>query len=150
MKRFLLPILLLLTGICSAQKYALLDKQMIQPVAWGDGFSMQQSFAGLFAVEKEKLKEFVIALENIAKQLTNSKKTKPEAFKFNLANTTFLGVKISLKEEDRLDVVLTSTVGPVKSSMHLCDAKISNGNNAFFVNTWARYIRDNMGSVGVR
>jgi hypothetical protein len=137
-------------NFCFSQKYALLDKQMAQPVTFANTITMQQSFAGFIAVEKEKLSDFVTALDNIAKQLHNAKKVKPEAFKLTVANTTFTAIKIGLKEEDRLDVVLVSNVGAVKSSMHLCDAKISNENNAFFVNTWAKYIRGYMATVGLR
>ena len=150
MKYFLLVIIFLTATFCKAQKYALLDKQMALPVTFSNTITMQNSVAGLFAVEKEKLKDFVIALEKIAKQLTDSKKAKPEAFKFDIANISFRGLIISLKEEDRLDVELTSIVGPVKSTMHLSDPKMSNTNNAIFINTWAKYIRGYMGNVGAR
>ena len=150
MKYFILPAILLIVTCCTAQKYALLDKQMAQPVTFANSVTMQQSFAGFFAVEKDKLNEFVMALENIAKQLTNAKKVIPEAFKLTVANITFTGLKIELKDENRLDVELTSIVGPVRSTMHLCDAKISNVNNAFFITTWAKYIRGFMVTVGAR
>lgn len=147
MKLTILAAVLLISYCCTAQKYALLDKEMTQPVIFSNTVTMQQSFAGMFAVEKDKLNDFVLALENIGKQLVNAKKVKPEAFKLSVANTNFTGLKISLKDEDRLDVVVVSTVGPVKSTIHLCDAKISNVNNAFYVNTWAKYIRGYMGTA---
>ena len=144
MKYYLLSAFLLVTLSSFPQKYALLDKQMIQPVTFTNEVTLQNTFSGYFPVEKEKLKEFVLALEKIARQLSNAKKTKPQAFKFSIGSTTFTGLKIGLKEEDRIDVVLNSTIGAVKNSMHLCDAKIKNANNAFFINTWVKYIRDYM------
>ena len=96
------------------------------------------------------MNEFVGAIEKIAKQLTNAKKVKPQDFRFALGTITFTGLKIGLKDEDRLDVVLSTNVGAVKCTMHLCDAKISNINNAFFVNTWAKYIRGYMTPLSSR
>ena len=150
MKYFLLAILLTAGGISSAQKFALLDKQMTQPVIFSNTFTTQQSFAGFFPVEKDKLNEFVTALEKIAQGLSDARKTKPEPFKLIIGNTTFTGLKLNIKNEDRLDVVLSSAVGSVNTSFHLCDAKINNSNNAFFVNTWAKYIRGYMVTVGER
>ena len=94
--------------------------------------------------------QFVTALEKIAQQLTDSKKSKPQPFKFTIGSATFTGLKIALKDEDRLDVMLSSNVGAVKSTFHLCDAKINNTNNAFFVNTWASYIRGYIPVAGTR
>ena len=150
MRHLIFTFLIFSTLVCSSQKYALLDKQMGQPVTFTNTVTLQNSFAGFFPVEKDKLVEFVAAIEKIAKQLIDSKKVKPEAFKFTIGTITFTGLKIELKDEDRLDVVLSSQTGQVKTTMHLCDAKISNINNAFFVNTWAKYIRSYMGSAGTR
>ena len=150
MKNFILPVLLLLNFFSPAQKYALIDKQMTQPITFTNTVTVQNSYAGFFPVEKDKLNEFVAALEKIALQLTNAKKSKPQPFKFTLGATTFTGLKIVLKEEDRLDVVLSSALDPIKSPFHLCDGKINNINNAFFVNTWAKYIKDYMPTVEER
>lgn len=141
MKSFILPVLLLCFYFSPAQKYALLDKQMSLPVMFTNTVSMQNNYAGYFAVEKDKLTQFVEAIEKIGQQIADIKKTKPKAFKFILANISFTGVCIALKDEERLDVVLISNAGDIKSTMHLCDAKLNNLNNAFFVNTWAKYIR---------
>jgi hypothetical protein len=40
--------------------------------------------------------------------------------------------------------VLTSTCDGIKVSMHLVDAKINNENNAYFVNTWIKYIKNTL------
>lgn len=144
MKYFIFTILLLYFQHCPAQKYALIDKQMSLPVIFTNTVTVQNNYAGYFAVEKDKLQQFIIAVEKIAQQISDSKKSKskPKPFKFTLANITFTGVNISLKDEERLDVMIVSTAGATKSTMHLCDAKLNNSNNAFFVNTWAKYIRD--------
>lgn len=147
---FLTTVLLFTTILATAQKYALLDKQMGHPVTFTNSVTAENTFAGFFPIEKNKLTEFAVALEKIAKQLTDAKKNPPEAFKFTLGTTTFTALKIALKDEDRLDVVLTANVGTVKSNFHLCDAKINNANNAFFVNTWARYIRGYIPNEGTK
>ena len=63
---------------------------------------------------------------------------------FYVGSTRFYGIKIPLKTEERMDVVLTTDIGNQKITMHLCDGKVSNASNAFFIRTWSGYIRDNM------
>jgi hypothetical protein len=132
---------LTLSGFSYSQKYVLLDKQMSQPVSYTDKVTMEHSYKNLFPVEREKIHQFVAELEKLGADLGNPKKPLPETFDFNVGKTQFRGLKVGLAKENRMDIVLTTDCDGIKVPMHLSDAKISNANNAYFINTWVKYIK---------
>lgn len=140
MKYFLMIALFLGPVLLHAQKYVLLDKRISRPVTTTNEISSQDKFNGLFPVEKKKLKEFVNALQEIDKQLT-LKGAGRTAKNFEVGCAQFTGNIVSLEKEERLDYVLNSTCDNVYISMHLCDAKISNASNSYFIKTWIKYIK---------
>jgi hypothetical protein len=140
MKHFLLIFFTLLSTVCFAQKYALIDKQMSLPIIYANTLTVQDHYKGYFPIEKEKLNEFVTEIEKIAKLINDKKGPKPEALDFNVGHTTFHGLRVPLATEERMDIVLTTDYGALKTTMHLSDAKITNAQNAFFINTWLKYL----------
>ena len=116
---------------------------MALPVSYVDKVTTEHSYRGLFPVDNNFVKKFVQEIEKISKQISG-KLVRPDSFLFAVGCITFRGIKVSLKEEDRLDVVLLSNCGNNKISMHLADAKSSNSQNAFFINTWIKYIKSSL------
>ena len=141
MKKNLFAILLIISGFTYPQKYILIDKKMSLPLSYTNTVTLEHSYKNLFAVEKAKIHEFIAELEKIATLLSDNKQVKPGSINFYVGKTKFTGLKVPLQTEERMDVVLTTDCDGTKSSMHLCDAKISNANNAFFINTWVKYIK---------
>lgn len=141
MKFIFLFIFSLLVFSAGAQKYILLDKTMSFPATLANVVTIKDEYRNLFAIEKLRVNEFVAALEKIARQISSGKI--PESFNFYVGATRFYGLKIPLKKEERMDVVLTTDCGNQKISMHLCDGKVSNASNVFYIKTWADYIRNN-------
>ncbi len=142
MKHFLYVGFILLSSICSAQKYVLIDKTMSLPITYSNTITtIEDNFKGYFPVEKTKINEFINEIDKIARLLSDSKTKKPEAFKFNIGSTTINGMRVPLAVEERMDVILTTNYGPSKITMHLSDAKLSNASNAYFINTWLKYLR---------
>lgn len=139
MKLFLLLFVFICPGSIKAQKYALLDKRLAQPITYSDKVTSRDQFNGLFPVEKKWLPQFINDLEEIKNELS-SKGSLGEAKQYTLGCTKFTGVKVSLASGDRLDYVLTSNCDGVKISMHLCDAKMTTAGNLFFIKTWIKYI----------
>jgi hypothetical protein len=138
---YVLLVTLTLTGFTYSQKYVLLDKQMTQAVSYTDKVTMEHSYRNLFPVEKDKIHQFIAEVEKIGSQLNNPHKPLPETFDYNVGKTRFIGMKVGLAKENRMDIVLTTDCDGIKVPMHLSDAKISNANNAFFINTWVKYIK---------
>jgi hypothetical protein len=134
--------------ICSAnqsqaQKYILLDKAMSQPAFYSNQISASEKFKGFFPVMKKELPKFIQALEEISKRLS-SKKITGKALQYQIGCTKFTGDAFPLANGERLDYVLTSTCDGIRVSMHLVDARINNENNAYFVNTWIKYIKNSV------
>jgi hypothetical protein len=136
----------LLLIICAAhqtkaQKYILLDKAISQPAFYSNHISVSGKFKGFFPVEKKDLSKFLEALEEISQKLS-SKKIMGKAKSYTIGCTEFIGTAFPLATGERLDYVLTSTCDGIRVSMHLVDAKLNNENNAYFVNTWIKYIKN--------
>lgn len=141
MKPFLPVFLLLISAVCFSQKYVLIDKNMALPLSYTNTVTVQNNHNNLFPVEKKLLPQFIAEVEKIGILLSDKKKPKPESIDLNIGQTRFVGLKVSLSAEERLDVVITTDCEGTKINMHLSDAKLSNANNAFFINTWIKYIK---------
>ncbi len=146
MKKFLYALLfaLTLTGFGYSQKYVLLDTQMSVPVTYTDVVTLEHGYKNLFAVESDKIHQFIAAVEKIGTQLVNPNYLLPGRLNFDIGKTKFIGVKVPLIKENRMDIVLVTDCDGTKISMHLSDAKISNASNAFFINTWVKYIKSSL------
>ena len=141
MKFFLFVFILLVSNNVKAQKYALLDKDLAQPITFTDTETPTDKFNGLFPVEKEMLPQFTNALHEIETKLSStSPLSKAKQYEFGCIK--FTGIIVPLASEIRMDYLLTCSCDNVKISMHICDAKISNGSNIFFIKTWIKYIQN--------
>jgi len=141
MKHFLYAVLILFSTYCSAQKYVLVDKNINLPVIYANTITVLDSYKGYFPIDKSKINEFIAAIEKIGNLLSDPKTKKPETIDLLIGSTTLHGLRIILKVEERMDIVLTTEYENSKSTMHLCDAKRSNASNAFFITTWLQYLR---------
>lgn len=141
MKHFLLAVYMLITAFCSAQKYVLVDKNMSLPVTYADAITIQDNFKGYFPIEKSKIAEFITEVDKIAKLLSDPKNKKPAKIDFLVGNTSFRGLRVPLSVEERMDIIVTSDYGTATTTLHLSDAKLSNANNVYFINTWLKYLR---------
>ena len=143
MKYFLLLGFLLATSIGIAQKYVLIDKKLLKPVEYTDNVTLEHSYRGYFAVEKSQVKQVIAQVEKIVQKLKSTNQLE-DSFNFKVGSTTFTGLRIPLAKEERYDVVLSTDCGQVKSLMHLSDANISNATNVYYINTWLKYLRNNL------
>jgi hypothetical protein len=142
MKYYLLAIIFFVSVNCKAQKYALLDQHIAQPVTYANTVTTKDKFNDLFPVEKKDIKQFVDVLKEIDSKLSSAGKM-GEAKQYEVGCAKFVGRTVPLASQERLDYVLTSTCDNIKISMHLCDPKISNASNAYFIKTWIKYIESN-------
>ena len=137
---------LLLLFLCSvitvtrAQKYALLDQHIAEPVKYSNTVTSVDKFNDRFPVEKKLVPEFLKALEEIEGKLS-SKPPFGKIKDYEIGCIQFTGRAIMLATGERIDYVITSSCDDVRISMHLSDAKLSNKGNAFFIKTWIQYIR---------
>jgi hypothetical protein len=141
MKYFLILALLLFSSVINAQKFALLDEHFAEPVKYADQVTSSDKYNGFFPVEKKMLPQFIKALEDINIQLSSKDEKVKE---YEVGCLKFKGRLISLASGPRTDYILTFTCDNSKITMHLCDAKVSNASNAFFIQTWLKYIKSYM------
>ncbi|MEO8413474.1 MAG: hypothetical protein ABI472_07425 [Ginsengibacter sp.] len=139
MKTWLFFLLFFAATGTQAQQYALLDMHLANPIQYANTITPGNKFNDLFPVEKKMLPQFIKVLEEIEKKLS-SKEPFGEAKQFEIGCINFRGIIVSLASGERLDYVVTSTCDNIGISMHLCDAKISNTSNAFFIKTWIKYM----------
>lgn len=128
-------------NVSHSQKYVLLDKTMSQPAFYSNTISASEKFKGFFPVEKKDIPKFLSALEEIAKKLSLKKITGAPK-NYVIGCTQFTSHAFPLASGERIDYVLTSTCADIKISMRLVDAKLNKENNAYFVNTWIKYIKN--------
>lgn len=140
MKFYLLFVIFFTAVNCKAQKYALLDEQLSQPVIYANTVTSTDKFNGFFPIETKVLKQFIDVLAEIENKLS-SKGALGEAKQYEIGCVKFSGRTVRLASEERLDYVLTSSCDNVRISMHLCDPKISNASNIYFIKTWIKYIQ---------
>ncbi|KAA9040686.1 hypothetical protein FW778_01200 [Ginsengibacter hankyongi] len=140
MKQVLLLIFLFsFTSVTKAQKYALLDQHIAEPVKYANAVTTADKLDDLLPVEKKRIPEFLKALKEIESRLTS---TPPfgKVKQYEIGCIKFNGSVITLAAGERIDYVITSSCDGVRISMHLSDAKLSNKSNAFFIKTWIKYI----------
>ena len=140
MKFFLLFFIFFASVNCTAQKYALLDEHLAEPVIYTNTVTSNDKFNYLFPVEKEMLPQFIRTLQEIENKLS-AKGPLGKAKQYEVGCAKFTGISVKLATEERLDYVLTSGCDNVKISMHLCDAKLRNASNIYFIKTWIKYIQ---------
>ena len=120
----------------------LVDKNIHLPVIYANTITVLDNYKGYFPVDKSKISEFIAEIAKIGNLLSDPKTKKPETIDILIGSTTLHGLKIILKVEERMDIVLTTDYGNSKSTMHLCDAKRSNASNVFFITTWLKYLHN--------
>jgi len=140
MKYFIVSFLLFQVSYqCHAQKYMMLDMAISQSPFYSNKITVLEKYKGFFPVEKINIHKFVDVLEEISKRLS-SKKITGKAKEYLVGCDKFTAHSVQIGSVERLDYVLTSTCDGIKITMHLCDSKLSNENNLYFVHTWISYI----------
>ena len=143
MKYFFTLVFVFLAFMTNAQKYVLLDETISQPIIYTNHLNQMEKYKKYFPVEVKDLRQFLEVLQKIAHRLTENSLTIP-AKDYNVGCAHFKGRVFPLTSGERIDYILTSNCENIKIVMHLCDAKLTNANNAYFVNTWIKYIRQNI------
>jgi len=143
MKYFFLLTILCASLITRAQKYILLDETISQPAVYTNHLSDLEKYNKFFPVEVKDLPQFLEALQKID-NLLNGKNNNAAALDFKAGCAEFKGRAFKLASGPRFDYILTTNCEGVKEVMHLCDAKLTNTNNSYFIRTWIKYIKSNI------
>ena len=143
MKYFLILVFICSASITKAQKYILLDETISQPAIYTNHLSEMEKYNKFFPVEVKYLPQFLEVLQKILNRL-GEKNITGSTKNYKVGCAQFSSRVFPLSSGERLDYILTSNCEGVIVTMHLCDAKLTNSNNAYFVMTWIKYIRSNI------
>ena len=128
---------------CKAQKYILLDEALSRPAIYTNHLTEMGKYKNSFPVELKDIPQFLSVLEKIEKRLSETK-IKSKLINYKVGCSEFTGTLFMLANGERIDYIITSTCEGLKIKMHLCDAKISNADNGYFISTWIKYIKSNL------
>ena len=142
MKYFFILFFIRVSFAAKAQKYVLLDETISQPAVYTNHLDQMEQHKRFFPVEVKYLPRFLEALQKILNDLNEKKIAAVNNYSAGCAH--FSGRVFPLASGGRIDYVLTADCEGAKVVMHLCDAKLTNANNAYFIKTWIKYIRSNM------
>ncbi|MFS8082433.1 MAG: hypothetical protein ACMG51_03190 [Ginsengibacter sp.] len=137
-----LTVIFFTTSIVHAQKYVLLDKHMANKPKLANNITSTEKFNNFLPVERKYLPEFVKSLEEIAGLLNKNNKGQIKNYAFGCMKIK--GRLVPLRSGPRLDYIITSTCDNINIEMHISDAKLDNKNNYYFINTWIKYIKNNL------
>lgn len=143
MKYFFILVFICSASMTNAQKYVLLDETISQPAVYTNHVSDMEKYKRFFPVEVKYLHQFLEVLQKIVNRL-GEKNITGTTKNYKVGCAQFSGRVFPLASGERIDYILTSDCEGIKVTMHLCDAKLKNINNAYFVKTWIKYIRSNI------
>ncbi|MEO8824185.1 MAG: hypothetical protein ABI366_11505 [Ginsengibacter sp.] len=143
MKYLFILVLICTAFITKAQKYMLLDETISEPAVYTNNLSEMGKYRKYFPVEVKYLPQFLEVLQKIVNRL-DEKSVTGNTKNFQVGCAQFSGRVFPLASGERIDYILTSDCEGIKVVMHLCDAKLTNANNAYFVKTWIKFIRSNI------
>lgn len=140
MKQYAVTAVFVLLGfVATAQKYALIDRTLSQPIHYTDTVSVVDVQKKFFPIEKKELRQFERVLKRIYRQLKDD--TLESAPKqFLLGCVTIDGTTVFVKNSPRYSYTLSFNCDNVSARYLLCDSKLKNTTNAFIVSTWIKYL----------
>ena len=101
--------------------------------------STKDKIKGFFPVEKKDISKFLAVLEEISVELSAKKNARAKDYLIGCIK--FRGITFNLATGPSLDYTIMSSCDGIKIQMHLCDGKLNKADNAYFVNTWIKYIK---------
>ena len=144
MKYFFILAFIGFSFITKAQKYVLLDEAISQPAIYTNHLGELGKYKNFFPVQVKDLPRFLEVLQQIVNRLNDNNKLTDTVKGYRVGCVLFSGRVFPLASGERIDYILTFDCEGIKKTMHLCDAKLTNSNNAYFVKTWIKYIRSNI------
>lgn len=134
--------LLIIPITLPAQKYALLDQNMVQPIRFTNRITMLHQHQKKFPVEVKHLRGFYKILLIIRKKLANAEASPADHYALGCVSIT--GRPVSLIERSTRDYVAIFNCDSVKFYLHLSSASFENETNLFVINSWIRYLKRNV------
>lgn len=135
-------ILLISVNSKAQQRYVIIDRKLKAPLQLADSITDDQVKKGFFAVEKQNVDPLLVKLDSISKRLRNVVREKYDEDKL-IIGTTILSIRVVKQSfADRLNVALSTDTGHGHDhAIYIVDAKLTNNDNARYLNRLIKYIQ---------
>jgi hypothetical protein len=134
-------ILLININLKAQQRYIIIDRKLKTPARNADTITKEQMDKGFFAVEKQNIDLLIVKLDSLSKRLRNVIREKYDENKL-VIGTTVLSIRVVKQSfADRLNIALSTDTGHgYDHSIYIVDAKLTNNDNARYLNRLIKYI----------
>ncbi|HWJ29903.1 MAG TPA: hypothetical protein VNS32_25410 [Flavisolibacter sp.] len=124
------------------KKYIIVDRRLKDPIRFADNITKEQLGMGYFAVEKQNILPLISKLDSLSARLRNVVREKYDEDSL-IIGSTVLSIKV-IKQSfgDRLNVSLSTNSGnSYNKSFYIVDAKLTNNDNARYLNRLIKYLK---------
>ena len=143
-KRLLIGCLffLILINLKAQQRYLMIDRKLKIPIKITDSITEEQLKKGFFVVEKRNVDTLITKLDSISKRLRNVVRENYDEDKL-IVGTTILSIKVVKQSfADRLNIGISTDTGHGHNhAIYIVDAKLTNNDNARYLNRLIKYIQ---------
>lgn len=123
------------------EKYLIIDRKLKQPIQISDTITNEQMNKGLFAVERRNADSLISKLRFFRSKLRQVGRYYFDETNFNIGSTKLTVKVMTYPFGDRLNVSLSTDVGSGHDKeFYISDAKLTNNDNARYLNKLIRYI----------
>lgn len=142
-KQLLLVLLVLLILTSKAQeKYLIIDRKLKQPLQLSNTITKEQFNKGFFAVEKENADSIISKLQYLSSQLRKVQRYNLDETRWQIGSTALFIKVVKYGFGDRLNVALSTDLGNGNDNkIYIVDAKLTNNDNARYLNKLIKYIQ---------
>lgn len=126
-----------------AQRIALVQKTLKQPIIYTDSLTVEQVKAGYFPIPVTSIDTFYASLKYLKDMLSKRQRAKMQSFELRSGETVIKVQRVPFAYGDRYAIVGESKVEEVTAAMALSDLSVSNKKNAESIGKFMKYIENN-------
>ncbi|HEU4469620.1 MAG TPA: hypothetical protein VFR58_00935 [Flavisolibacter sp.] len=143
MKFFVLVLVILPFSVLAQSKFALIDKNLEQPVIYTDSVTVEQVIKGYFPIENKSVDSLIANLIYLREMLSKMQRAKMESFELRASNAVITTIRIPYAYGDRYDAVAQTNNGQVQAKLNLLTSKDSNKDNMKRIKKLLAYLESN-------
>ena len=141
MKRFIIIVMLIPT-ICTAQKYALINKNLKYPILYTDSVSLEQVRKGYLPIETTVIDTFLANIDYISKLVMIPERAKFQSMDLRNGTTVIHIKRIPKAYGDRYEVKATTQANEVLAVEIFCDTNTPEKKTKKYLKEMIEYVRN--------
>ena len=107
-------------------KFALIDKNLRQPIIYTDSVTVEQVTKGYFPIENKSIDSLIANIVYLRDLLSKMQRAKMESFELRSSNAIITTTRVPHAYGDRYNVIAQSNNGQVQAKLNLVNSKDSN------------------------